>query len=195
MKKLLVLTLFVSSFLGGQLHSKTMKKFDNDTKCCAMVEQTLFVIKPDAVADNNIGEILEKIEGQNLRIIGMKMTRLSSEEINTLYGDHKNKSHFKTLAKYMGSGPVVLTVLEGPDAIKKTRKLAGLTDPTKAKVDTLRSQYGTDVQRNAVHVSDSVKSSKKEIPLFFRLNELYSPCAKEVFKADKTHEDQVSAQR
>ncbi|MCH9631259.1 MAG: Nucleoside diphosphate kinase [Chlamydiia bacterium] len=195
MKKLLLLAFCVLASFGGQLHSKTMKKFDNNTKCCSMLEQALFIIKPDAVADNNIGEILEKLEGQNLRIIGMKMTRLTKEEIDTLYKAHKSKSHFQSLSKYMGSGPVVLTVIEGPDAIKKTRKLAGLTDPSKAKVDTLRSRYGTDVQRNAVHVSDSVKSSKKEIPLFFRLNELYSPCAKEVFKTEKTNEDQVSAQK
>lgn len=191
MRKLLIFMIFAGAFLSGTLHAKTMKKFDNDTKSCAMLEQVLFVIKPDAVADNNIGEILEKVEVKDVRVIGLKMSMLTSEEIIILYKDHVKKPYFNSLSKYMMSGPVVLAVLEGKDVILKTRAIAGATDPSKASPDTLRSKYGTDVQRNAVHVSDSIKSAKREIPLFFQLNELFSPCAQEVFKPEKTPSDPV----
>lgn len=184
MKKLMIY-LTVCMLASTPIFSKTMVKFDKSAKCCEMIEQALFVIKPDAVADDNIGSIIDKLEKANLRIIGMKMTRMTQNEVEALYKDHVKKSFFQSLSKYMQSGPVVLCVVEGKDAIKEARKLAGATDPSKASVDSIRSRYGTDKQRNAVHVSDSIKSAKKEIALFFRLNELYSPCAKEVFKKDE----------
>ena len=187
MKRLISMSTIFFLFIAPAF-SKTMVKFEKEAKCCEMLEQALMIIKPEAVAENHIGDILEKLEKSQLRVIGMKMTRLNDHEIEALYKDHLKKPYFESLSKYMRSGPIVAVAIEGRDAIKNARELAGTTDPQKAPSGTLRSQFGTDKQRNAVHVSDSVKASKREIPLFFTLNELYSPCAKEVFKpVNETH--------
>lgn len=185
MKKKYLFTLLFSLCAMFSLQGKTMAKFDNDTKSCALVEEVLFVIKPDAVAADQIGEILDKVEATDLHIIGLKMVKLDNSEVEVLYQAHVKKPFYKDLSKYMTSGPIVLVVVEGKDAIATMRSLAGSTDPTKADKNSIRSQYGTDVQRNAVHVSDSVKAAKREISLFFTVDELFSPCSKEVFKDSK----------
>lgn len=160
----------------------SMQRFQKAEKSCELVDQTLVIVKPEAVMDQHIGQILEEFEGENLSIIGMKMKKLSQEEAEKFYEIHKKKNFYSDLTKYMSSGPVVLCVLEGRDAVVKVRKLIGETNPQAAQKGTIREKYGQTLQKNAVHSSDSVKSAKKEITFFFTQNELFSPCARIVFK-------------
>ena len=138
------------------------------------VEQTLSIIKPDAVANNQIGEILEYLENGGLRVIGSKMVQLSTEQAKSFYAIHKEKAFYKDLVAFMTSGPVIVQVLEGPDAVAVNRQIMGATNPTDASPGTIRSDFGMDVQHNAVHGSDSPENAKKEISFFFQANELFS---------------------
>lgn len=138
------------------------------------IEQTLSIIKPDAVEHNQIGEILEYFENAGLRVVGSKMVQLTHEQAKTFYSVHKDKAFFNELVKYMSSGPVIVQVLEGEDAVAINRQVMGATDPSKASPGTIRADFGTDVQRNAVHGSDSPENAKKEISFFFKQNEIFS---------------------
>ncbi len=138
------------------------------------VEQTLSIIKPDAVANGVIGEILQYFEMADLKIVGSKMTHLSEAQVKTFYADLKEKPFFPELVEYMTSGPVIVQVLEGEDAIATNRAIMGATDPAKAAPGTIRSDFGTDVGHNAVHGSDSKANAAREIALFFQPSEIYS---------------------
>jgi len=138
------------------------------------IEQTLSIIKPDAVEHNQIGEILEYFENAGLRVVGSKMVQLTPEQAKAFYAVHKDKAFFNELVKYMSSGPVIVQVLEGEDAVAINRQVMGSTDPSKASPGTIRADFGTDVQRNAVHGSDSPENAKKEISFFFKQNEIFS---------------------
>ncbi len=138
------------------------------------IEQTLSIIKPDAVQHNQIGEILEYIENAGLHVVGSKMVQLTTDQAKAFYAVHKDKAFFNDLVVFMTSGPVVVQVLEGEDAVAVNRQIMGATDPSKASPGTLRSDFGTDVQRNAVHGSDSPENAKKEISFFFKSNEIFS---------------------
>jgi len=140
----------------------------------AQVEQTLSIIKPDAVANGVIGEILQYFEMADLKIVGSKMTQLSEAQVKTFYADLKDKPFFPELVEYMTSGPVIVQVLEGEDAIATNRTIMGATDPAKAEPGTIRSDFGTDLGHNAVHGSDSKTSAAREISLFFQPGEIYS---------------------
>lgn len=132
-------------------------------------EQTLSIIKPDAVAKNVIGEIYTRFERAGLRIIAAKMVRMTESEAKEFYSIHKDKPFFNDLITFMTSGPVMVQVLEGRDAVLKNREIMGATDPQKALPGTIRHDYATSVDANAVHGSDSLENAKKEI-LFFFLN-------------------------
>lgn len=135
-------------------------------------EKTLSIIKPDAVEDNNIGEIISRFEDAGLKIAAIKMVRLSDKQAGDFYAVHKDRPFYKDLVTFMSSGPVVVMVLEGPDAVAKNRALMGATDPKKAAEGTLRADFAESVQRNAVHGSDSPESAATEIQFFFQPSDI-----------------------
>ncbi len=137
------------------------------------VEQTLCMIKPTAVKDGHIGQILSVFEKTDLRIAGLKMTRLSVDDAQSFYAQLKERPFFKDLVTMMTSGPIVAVVIEGKDAIARTRELIGETDPKKAKAGTIRKLFGKNITENAVHASDSAESAVNEIPFFFNARELF----------------------
>ena len=131
------------------------------------VERTLSIIKPDAVEQNNIGNILAMIQGAGLRIIGMRMLRLSRVEAEGFYEVHKDRPFFGELVEFMTRGPVVASALEGDDAVARYRTLMGATNPAEADEGTIRKAHGTDIGENACHGSDSVENGKIEVAYFF----------------------------
>ena len=136
------------------------------------VERTLSIIKPDAVEKNATGAILAAIQAKGLRIIALKMIRLTEQQARGFYAVHKARPFFADLVKFMTSGPVVVSVLEGEGAIARWRELMGPTDSTKAPKGTIRGDFGTDVERNASHGSDAPETAKVEIPYFFNAGEI-----------------------
>lgn len=136
------------------------------------VEQTLSIIKPDAVGKNHIGEILACFEKAGLKIVAMKMLQLSREKAEGFYAEHTGKPFFEGLIDFMTSGPVVVQVLSGEKAIQHNRELMGATDPEKAAPGTIRATWGTVVSANAVHGSDSPTSAAREIAYFFEPGEI-----------------------
>ncbi len=136
------------------------------------VERTLSIIKPDAVAKNVIGEIYSHFEKAGLRIVGAKMMQLSREKAEGFYAVHKDRPFFKDLVDFMVSGPVMIQVLEGEDAINLNRKLMGATNPAEAEAGTIRAQYATSIDENAVHGSDGEDTAKAEIAYFFSNEEV-----------------------
>ncbi len=132
-----------------------------------MIEQTLSIVKPDAVRKHVIGEILRRFEAAGLRIAAAKMTHLSPETAARFYVVHKDKGFYGSLTKFMSSGPILVSVLEGESAIAKNREIMGATDPAKAAAGTIRSDFGTDVEQNAVHGSDAPDTARWEISFFF----------------------------
>ena len=131
------------------------------------IQQTLSIIKPDAVAKNVIGEIISRFETNNLKIVAAKLITLSDSEAGGFYAEHEGKPFYKDLIVFMTSGPVFIQVLEGEDAINKNRELMGNTDPTKANPGTIRADFAHTIDANAVHGSDSEESAKREISFFF----------------------------
>ena len=131
------------------------------------VERTLSIVKPDAVARNVIGAIISRFETAGLRVVAAKMTRLSAADAAGFYAEHKGKPFYEKLLDYMSSGPVVLQVLEGEDAIALNRRLMGATDPAKADPGTIRADFADSLDANAVHGSDSPTSAAREIAYFF----------------------------
>lgn len=137
-----------------------------------MVEQTLAILKPDAVRKGHSGEILARYEKDGFRILALKMRRLSRSEAEGFYAVHRARPFFSSLVDFMISGPVVTLVLEKDNAIGDHRKLMGATDPAKADKGTLRALYGESIEYNAVHGSDSPETAEFEIPHFFARVEL-----------------------
>ena len=131
------------------------------------IERTLAIIKPDAVAAGHVGGIVSMIEASGLRILGLRMLRLTGDQARAFYAVHAQRPFYGDLVTFMTSGPVVALALEGEDAIAAWRGLMGPTDSTKAGPDTVRGRFGTDVSRNAVHGSDAVETAAVEIPFFF----------------------------
>lgn len=131
------------------------------------IERTFSIIKPDAVAKNVIGEIVSRFEKNGLRVIAMKMLHLSKEQAGGFYAVHKERPFYKDLVEFMTSGPVVVQVLEGEDAIKKNRELMGATNPAEAAPGTIRADFAKTVDENAVHGSDGPDTAKQEIAFFF----------------------------
>ena len=140
----------------------------------AKPEQTLSIIKPDAIENNQIGDIEAYLEASGLHIVAAKLVHLTPEQAKTFYIAHKDRPFYPDLITYMTSGPVLIQVLEAEDAVALNRKVMGATDPAKASPGTIRADFGTDIQHNAVHGSDSLNSAKSEISFFFKPDEIHS---------------------
>jgi len=137
------------------------------------VERTLAAIKPDAMEKGIIGEIIKRIEDSNLKVVGMKMLSLDKPRAEGFYAVHKGKPFFESLVRFMTSGPCVVMTLEGEGAIGCWREVMGATDPEQAAEGTLRQDFGTNIERNAVHGSDATDTAKFEVAFFFENNELH----------------------
>ena len=133
---------------------------------------TPFIIKPDAVAKNAIGQIVSRFETAGLRVVAMKMVHLSDELAGGFYAEHKERPFYGDLVGFMTSGPVVVQVLEGDDAIAKNRELMGATNPKEAAPGTIRADFAESIDANAVHGSDSAESAAREIAYFFDASEI-----------------------
>ena len=133
-----------------------------------MIEQTLSIIKPDAVERNIDNKIKTFFEKNNLKILKSKKVKISKEEASEFYKVHQAKPFYNDLCNYLSSGPIVVMILEGENAVSKNRKLMGSTDPLKAEEGTLRKMYGLSIDKNSVHGSDSVENGKIEIDFFFK---------------------------
>jgi nucleoside-diphosphate kinase len=136
------------------------------------LERTLSIIKPDAVARDIIGEIESRFENGGLEIVAMRMVQLTKEKAEGFYAEHRGKPFFEDLVRYMTSGPVIVQVLEGEDAIAVNRTLMGATDPREAEPGTIRADFAQSIDANAVHGSDSPKSAEREISYFFSDDEI-----------------------
>ena len=131
------------------------------------IERTFSIIKPDAVAKNVIGEIVSRFENNGLRIVASKMVHLTKEQAGDFYAVHKERPFYNDLVEYMTSGPVVVQVLEGDNAIMKNREIMGATNPAEAAAGTIRADFATSIEENAVHGSDAPETAAQEIAFFF----------------------------
>lgn len=141
------------------------------------VERTLSIIKPDAVRKNLIGAIISRFEENGLQIVATKMLRLSKTQAEEFYGIHKSRSFFNELVNFMTSGPVVIMVLEGENAVARNRQLMGATNPKEAEPGTIRADFADSIDENAVHGSDSLATAKEEVNFFFKTSEIVSRVA------------------
>lgn len=135
-------------------------------------ERTLSIIKPDAVGKNHLGNIISRFEKAGLEVIAVKMKHLSKDDAEGFYAVHKERPFFKDLVDFMITGPVLIMVLEGENAIAKNRDLMGATDPKKAEQGTIRADLATSIDENAVHGSDAAETAEKEIAHFFKKDEI-----------------------
>ena len=138
------------------------------------LERTLSIVKPDAVRKNVIGQILARFEAAGLRIVAARMMHLSPAEAEGFYAVHRGRPFFNDLVQFMTSGPVLVQVLEGDDAIARNRELMGATDPKKAAKGTIRADLAESIDANAVHGSDGPETAKTEIAYFFAASEVFS---------------------
>lgn len=138
------------------------------------IERTLSIIKPDGVSKNYIGEIYKRFEQSGLRIVAAKMVHLSEDQAQQFYAIHRERPFFKDLVKFMISGPVMVQVLEGENAVAKNRDLMGATDPKQAERGTIRADLSTSIDENTVHGSDSLENAQQEIKFFFKQDEIHS---------------------
>jgi len=137
------------------------------------MERTLSIIKPDAVKKNVIGKIVDRFESNGLRIAAMKKVQLSEQDAGEFYAVHKERPFFGELVEFMTSGPVVVMVLEGDNAVVKNRELMGATNPREAAPGTIRADFAESIDANAVHGSDSLENAQKEIAFFFAQREIH----------------------
>jgi nucleoside-diphosphate kinase len=138
------------------------------------IEQTLSIIKPDAVAKNKIGEIISRFERVGLSVVAARMLHLSQPQAEAFYDIHKERPFFKDLVKFMCSGPVLVQVLEGENAILKNREVMGATNPKDAAPGTIRADFADSIDENAVHGSDAPETARQEIAFFFKAEEILS---------------------
>lgn len=136
------------------------------------LERTLSIVKPDGVRKDLIGAVLSRFEKAGLKVIAARMINLSQKQAEGFYAVHRERPFFKDLVRYMTSGPVVVQVLEGDNAIAKNRELMGATDPKKAAAGTIRADYASSIEENVVHGSDSAENAAIEIAYFFATSEL-----------------------
>ena len=137
-----------------------------------MAERTFSIIKPDATARNITGKVVTCLEEGGLRVVAQRRIRMSQSQAEGFYAVHKERAFFKDLVKFMTSGPVVVQVLEGPNAVLRNREIMGATDPKKATPGTIRALYGESIERNSVHGSDSPTNARAEIEFFFKTDEV-----------------------
>ncbi|MGL5006044.1 MAG: nucleoside-diphosphate kinase [Plesiomonas sp.] len=138
------------------------------------LEQTFSIIKPDAVAKNLIGAIYSRFEAAGLKIVAAKMLHLTSEQAGGFYAEHEGKPFYDDLVTFMTSGPIMVQVLEGEDAVRRHREIMGATNPAQAQAGTLRANYAESMSCNAVHGSDAVASAAREIAYFFAESEVFT---------------------
>jgi nucleoside-diphosphate kinase len=138
------------------------------------MEQTLSIIKPDAVSNNHIGKIIQLFEKEGLKVVAARMVHLTESEAKAFYAVHKERPFYGELVAFMTSGPILIMVLEGKDAIAKNRHIMGATDPSKAAPGTIRKEFGAGIEKNAVHGSDSKETAKTEVAFFFKRGEIFS---------------------
>lgn len=144
-----------------------------------VMEQTLSIIKPDAVKKNVVGQIIARFEAANLSVVAIKNLRLTKCAARVFYAVHKDRPFFDDLVEFMASGPIVVMVLEGENAVAKNRELMGATNPKEAAKGTIRADFADSIDANAVHGSDSLENAKNEIAYFFAKREiLRRPCSK-----------------
>lgn len=136
------------------------------------MQQTLVLLKPDAVQRGLVGEIISRLEGRGLKIVAMKMLWMDRELANRHYSVHKGKPFFAGLVEFITSGPIIAAVFEGENAVEVVREAMGETDPARARPGTIRGDLAQDIGRNLIHGSDSVETAKKEIELFFSKGEI-----------------------
>lgn len=136
-------------------------------------EKTLSIIKPDAIAKNHIGEILNTFEQEGLRIVAAKMIRMNVEQAKGFYHVHEKQPFFQDLIQFMTSGPSLVLVLSGVNAIQKNREIMGATNPAQAGSHTIRARFGENIERNAVHGSDSPETAEFEVSYFFTESEIF----------------------
>ena len=141
----------------------------------SQVERTLSIVKPDAVAAGATGDILSRFEKAGLTIIALKKMRLTEAQAQGFYAVHRERPFFSDLVKFMTEGPIVVSALEGENAIAKNRELMGPTDSSQAEPGTIRGDHGTDIERNAVHGSDAPETARIEIAYFFNAMEIQAP--------------------
>lgn len=138
------------------------------------VERTLSIIKPDAVSKNVIGEIVSRFEKAGLKIVASRMIHMDAEQAGGFYAEHREHPFFKPLVEFMTSGPVVVQVLEGENAIKRNRELMGATNPQQAAPGTIRADFARSIDANAVHGSDSPESAAREVAYFFSSDQVFN---------------------
>ncbi len=138
------------------------------------IERTFSIIKPDAVAKNVIGPVIAKLEAAGLRVIASKIVRLTELQARAFYAVHKDRPFYTDLVKFMTEGPVIVQVLEGENAVARNREVMGATNPEKADPGTIRKEFATNIERNAVHGSDAPDTAQAEIAFFFSTAELTS---------------------
>lgn len=138
------------------------------------VEQTLSIVKPDAVGDNNIGAIIARFEKAGLKVVAAKMLHLSNDQAKAFYKVHSHRPFFGELVSFMTTGPVLVMVLEGNDAIVKNREIMGATNPKMAAPGTIRADFAKTIDKNAIHGSDAPETAKEEISFFFKPTEIHT---------------------
>jgi nucleoside-diphosphate kinase len=141
-----------------------------------MIQKTLSIVKPDGVKTNHIGDVISRFEKNGLKVVGLKMITLSKADAEGFYAVHKQRPFFGSLTGFMSSGPAVVMVLEGENAVETVRKLMGATDPAKADKGTIRADFAANIEQNVVHGSDSPQNAKLEIAHFFSGCALGEPC-------------------
>jgi nucleoside-diphosphate kinase len=137
------------------------------------MERSLVLIKPDAMERGLAGAIINRLEKQGLKLVGLKMLHMDEALAKRHYAPHQDKSFFQSLVAYISSAPIVAAIFEGEGAIELIRKAMGATDPAKSEVGTIRGDFGLDIERNTIHGSDSVETSEREIRLFFSEDEIF----------------------
>jgi nucleoside-diphosphate kinase len=137
------------------------------------MERTLSIIKPDGIKKGLIGEIIRRFEVNRLKVVALKMIKMTKEQAESFYQVHKDKRFFESLTSFMSSGPVVVMVIEGKEAVKRNRELMGATDPREAGKGTIRKDFASDVEKNIVHGSDSPETAQWEIDYFFPAEEIF----------------------
>lgn len=138
------------------------------------IERTLSIIKPDAVGGNHIGDIYSRFEQAGLKVVGAKMLHLDDEKAGGFYAEHKERPFYNSLVSFMTSGPVLVSVLEGENAVAKHREIMGATNPAEAAEGTIRRDFASSIDENAVHGSDSTTSAAREIDYFFGQDEVHA---------------------
>jgi nucleoside-diphosphate kinase len=138
------------------------------------VERTLSIVKPDGVRSNVVGEVYRQFEKAGLSIVAARMMRLSTAQAEAFYAVHRERPFFRDLVTFMTSGPVMVQVLEGPNAVAKNREVMGATDPRKAAPGTIRAELASSIEQNVVHGSDSLENAATEVAFFFPQSEIYA---------------------